>query len=304
MLLTGASLGLYGPAEAAEGQALNSSNSSVTVAGTSAEVSTEQTSVTVTGGGSAGTDETAAGSSQAIVTLSGPSDTAAPAADTQVIGATADDQSQNGQEGQLYLGSQTASDSHQAAPASSAARPAAAASTGQAEVRVEGGGRPADDRLVGLSQAIKKAQADQAPRPVPVLHSGTKVPVAPVDPTEPASPADVPAGALLALNQALAAIVVPAFGQLALFQALPLNVPRAAAALAAAVLVLSGLAGISLFVQRLRRCGFCRAPRSDMAAGLFTFATPEKVSFAWALSPAASSSFFGVRNTNSFNQRF
>ncbi len=60
------------------------------------------------------------------------------------------------------------------------------------------------------------------------------------------------------------------------------------------VIILLLLIG-TIFVNLLRRSGFSHAPRSDQSASFYTFATQPKVSFAWADSPVASSSFYDAR---------
>lgn len=70
------------------------------------------------------------------------------------------------------------------------------------------------------------------------------------------------------------------------------RLPLAASAVLALLLVIIAAPTVGQYVNRLRRAGYTHAARSDMSAGVFTFVTPLKVSFAWADSPAASSSFY------------
>ncbi len=129
----------------------------------------------------------------------------------------------------------------------------------------------------------------------------TFVPQSPAVPSAnstPASPSKpLPAtGALGQISALMGQIIIPAAKSFGGFASSAAHSPVATRFFLLVLLTAVG-AVIRQFVLWLKRSGFAHAARSD-ASPLFFFATPQKMSFVWATEgPAASSSFYGVRNT-------
>jgi hypothetical protein len=125
--------------------------------------------------------------------------------------------------------------------------------------------------------------------------------IASTDPRVPSGSANEPhnqpvSGAMQQINSALASLVLPSWRPL-LGTGHPLAFIMLTLSFALILLLGRSLAKISsVFISRLRRTGYNHAARSDVSSAFLSFVTPLKVSFAWAPSPAASSSFYGGRS--------
>lgn len=102
-------------------------------------------------------------------------------------------------------------------------------------------------------------------------------------------------GALQGFSSVLATTVLPIRIQAISFAAATQASAPIRVIILVSILLLAATAVVARFVDQLRASGYAHAARAD-ALNLFSFATPQKVSFVWAYAPSQKLTFFGVRN--------